>query len=281
MSVLETDILESNERFIIDMMKENMLMEITMNQDYIKFLKEQVHIFKIELSHKNEQISRLIKIIDNNIKRVQMETMPGSNHHKIQNIENKECNNDIKLTEDYATEGNYETREDYVNDDRNDLSSNCSVEENKFEIDKKRITARRKKGNKGIKLHNNFSSLNYQCTENDDIQNNVVETDDGDHERNSSPHPSTIKAKRQSNIFTNKCPDNDVNDYSYKKTVPGNPEDSSVIKDGKSVCILSDSICKRIKINELNKYIKNKKGLQKMFRWCRYQSTTPLRYSYT
>ena len=151
MSVLETDILESNERFIIDMMKENMLMEKTLNQDYIKFLKEQIHIFKIELSHKNEQISRLIKIIDNNIKRVQMETMPDSNHHKIQNIENKECNNDIKLTEDYATEGNYETREDYVNDDRNDLSSNCSVEENKFEIDKKWVTARRKKGNKGIK----------------------------------------------------------------------------------------------------------------------------------
>ena len=41
MSVLETDILGSNERFIIDMMKENMLMEKTMNQDYIKFLKEQ------------------------------------------------------------------------------------------------------------------------------------------------------------------------------------------------------------------------------------------------
>ena len=83
MSVLETDILESNERFIIDMMKENMLMEKTLNQDYIKFLKEQVHIFKIELSHKNEQISRSIKIIDNNIKRVQMETMSDSNHHKI------------------------------------------------------------------------------------------------------------------------------------------------------------------------------------------------------
>ena len=53
MPVLETDILESNERSIIDMMKENMLMEKTMNQEYIKFLKEQVHIFKIELSHKN------------------------------------------------------------------------------------------------------------------------------------------------------------------------------------------------------------------------------------
>ena len=38
-----------------------------------------------------------------------------------------------------------------------------------------------------------------------------------------------------------------------------------MIKDGKSVCILSDSICKRIKINELNKYIKNKKAYKRCF----------------
>ena len=38
-----------------------------------------------------------------------------------------------------------------------------------------------------------------------------------------------------------------------------------MIKDGKSVCILSDSICKRIKINELNKYIKNKKAYKRGF----------------
>ena len=62
---------------------------------------------------------------------------------------------DIKLTEDYATEDNNETRDDYVNDDSNDLLSNCSVEDcNNFQIDRKWITVRRKKGDKGIMLHN-------------------------------------------------------------------------------------------------------------------------------
>ena len=54
MSLLETDILEMNERSPIDM-KENMLME-------------QAHIFNIELPHKNEQISCLIKLINKNVK---------------------------------------------------------------------------------------------------------------------------------------------------------------------------------------------------------------------
>ena len=84
MSLLETGILENDDRSIIDMMKDNMLREKIRNQDYIKFLKEQVHIFTIDLSHKNEQISSLIKLIDKNVKRVHMETMSDCNHHTLQ-----------------------------------------------------------------------------------------------------------------------------------------------------------------------------------------------------
>ena len=68
-----------------------------------------------------------------------METMSDCNHHTLQNIGNKECDNDIKLTED-ATEGNNETRDDFVNDDSNDLLSNSSVDDsNNFQIDRKWI----------------------------------------------------------------------------------------------------------------------------------------------
>ena len=74
-----------------------------------------------------------------------------------------------------------------------------------------------------------------------------------------------LKAKLQSNVFTNKFPENDVIVFTNKMTVPVNSDYSSVIKDDKSVCILSDSICKRIKVNELNKYIKNKKAYKRCF----------------
>ena len=69
-----------------------------------------------------------------------METMSNCNHHMLQNIENKGRDNDIKLKVDYATEGNNETRDDYVNDDSNDLISNCSVDDsNNFQINRKWI----------------------------------------------------------------------------------------------------------------------------------------------
>ena len=51
-------------------------------------------------------------------------------------------------------------------------ASNCSVEDcNNFQIDRKWITVIRKKGDKGIMLHNSFSPLNCQCI--DDIHNDV------------------------------------------------------------------------------------------------------------
>ena len=40
----------------------------------------------------------------------------------------------------------------------------------------------KEKSDKGIMLHNNFSPFNYQCINNDDIQNDIGEADDGDNE---------------------------------------------------------------------------------------------------
>ena len=72
-------------------------------------------------------------------------------------------------------------------------------------------------------------------------------------------HRCQLPSNRQT---TNKYPERDVMDYRTKITVPGNSDylgDTS--KDGRKICILSDSICNRIKIHEFNKYLKNKKTL--------------------
>ena len=72
--------------------------------------------------------------------------MSDCNHHTLQNIGNRECDNGIKLTEDYAMKGNNETRDDYINDDSNDVLRNCSVDDsNNFQIDRKWIMVRTKK----------------------------------------------------------------------------------------------------------------------------------------
>ena len=49
------------------------------------------------------------------------------------------------------------------------------------------------------------------------------------------------------------------------QSVPGNSNDHDISKDEKKVCILSDSICHRIKINEFNKHLKNKKAYKLCF----------------
>ena len=149
---------------------------------------------------------------------------PPPPEHTLQNIGNKECDNDIKLTEDYATEGNNETRDDYVNDDSNDLLSYCFGEDcNNFQIDRNWITVRRKKDDKGIMLHKSFLPLNYQCIENDDIHNDVGEAVVRDNECNVSYHPPTLKAKLQSNVFTITFPENHIDFFSNKKPFLGTP----------------------------------------------------------
>ena len=59
-------------------MIENMLSEKIRNNDYIKFLKDQIQDYITELSHKNEQIKSLIKLLGNNKNKAKLniETMP-------------------------------------------------------------------------------------------------------------------------------------------------------------------------------------------------------------
>ena len=55
------------------------------NDDYIKILKYQIQAYVTELSHKNEQIKRLIKLLGNNANKAKLdiETMPEVKHRTL------------------------------------------------------------------------------------------------------------------------------------------------------------------------------------------------------
>ena len=72
--------------------------------------------------------------------------------------------------------------------------------------------------------------------------------------------------KRNVNCFINQKPERDNMDYRRKNVVvPGNAEYGKKSSNDKNVCILSDNICKRKKIHEFNKYIRNKKAYKKCY----------------
>ena len=67
------------ERCITDIMKDNMLNERSRHQEYRNFLKGQIDNYTVEISHKNKQISSLLKLLEkDNIGSCQhlMETIP-------------------------------------------------------------------------------------------------------------------------------------------------------------------------------------------------------------
>ena len=66
------------DRSIIDIMKENMLNKRSRNEEFINFLKGQVDNYTVEISHKNKQISSLLKLLEK--KQYWKLSPPNGNH---------------------------------------------------------------------------------------------------------------------------------------------------------------------------------------------------------
>ena len=184
------------------------------------FLKYQIKNYAIELSHKNEQITSLIKLVDKNINKgnVLMETMPDRQRQSLNEAKHVECDNDSGLKE---MDNNSIKSNNYINESIDDTNSNIPVEErNTFQPDDW-ITVRKKKHGNDIQLRNRFTSLNYKCVEHDDIKNDVIDLYDGDNElRNTHLQPTAHTDKPKSNVYLNSFPERDVQHYN-KRTDPG------------------------------------------------------------
>ena len=67
------------------------------------------------------------------------------------------------------------------------------------------------------------------------------------------------------NIYTNKRPENDNINYGNKRVVPGNATYANITRSDSSICILSDSICKRIRMRNFNDAINDGHAYMKAF----------------
>ena len=142
-------------------MKENMINERRRNEEFINFLKCQVENYIIELSHKNEQISCLMKLLENNnvnSHKHQVETIPIHRCPTDLASNNRERVNDAKSQGNDIIESNHGIR---CNPATDLLTNESRGQSNdiQFQIDKKWFTQRRKKAANIIPLQNSFSPL--------------------------------------------------------------------------------------------------------------------------
>ena len=93
----ESSMQEIAERSIIDILKYNMLNKRSRNEEYRNFLKGQIENYTVEISHKNKQISSLLKLLEKTILEHQMETIPQNTNFEYVQRNHEKCRNDAQL----------------------------------------------------------------------------------------------------------------------------------------------------------------------------------------
>ena len=123
-----------------------------------------------------------------------------------------------------------------------------------------------KKRNNNVLIQNRFMPLSVSSMDANDDDNDVsVQEDDIFHNNINTISQMPIYPFDRQTSYVNRHPERGVMDYRNTITVPGNSDDHDISKDEKKVCILSDSICHRIKMKVFNKHLKNKKAYKLCF----------------
>ena len=151
---------------IMDMIKENMVMDRKREMYYANLLKEQIDFLKTELSNKNKQIMSLIKLHVNNVnsgnKHVNnVETMSKTLHQVNENI-NEEYANDLTLKENHL------------------MLYTDEIKANELIVSKENVSTQSTNNLDGIRLYKNNNNKPIVRKENR-FDQNTEETLDGDH----------------------------------------------------------------------------------------------------
>ena len=170
---------EIAEQSIIGIMKDNVLNVRSRNEKYRNFLKVQIDNYTVEISHKNKQISSLLKLLEKNkigSCQHQMETIPPNTNFEYVRRNHEKCRNDARL---YEQDNNED--DDIIKNPPNVSLSNESIENfnnpKQFQIDNQWITQRNKKRNNNVLTQNIFMPLSMPSMDVNDYDN-----DDSVHE---------------------------------------------------------------------------------------------------
>ena len=131
--------------------------------------------------------------------------------------------------------------------------------------------------NKDIQLANRFNDL-YINDKDDNDDDNEDDNDDVDNEYNNGNVMNTnvvLSAKNVTKVKKGfKRPTNIINNYPERddlfipkrnQIIPGASTYSNITKQGKNICIISDSITQRINMKEFNYYVENANVYKKVF----------------
>lgn len=235
---------KSEDRYIMDILKEHMIKEKKHDIELTDILKENIIFLRNEITHKNEVIKELLNrlpsnklVKDNNAD--QYKTSSTISNEWINNTRNEDITSCFKNadedTENRAIIPDAPINSDYLNwqpvnakniNLTSPIKSIQSSHQHRVLINDDESDFDKELGNANIRQHKFINNRTH-------INNN----------------------NNRSNFYTNRYPENDT--LRYRKTVPGNSNYAGIAKSGKKVCVLSDSICSRIKMRNLSQKINN------------------------
>ena len=245
---------------------------------------EVILYLKTELSHKNEQLTTLIKSLNTNVEvgskhdKLDIETMLENIQHQFNGTRNMECTNDRSMqhkviinnkpsTCNEPTQSHFTLKDNHINQytdeslDGNELIENTSDIVD-FQLDNKWITSRKKKGSNliaDISLHNEFTPLSFQHVDIND-ENESCDENDENHDEIMSTINNPINVNKRPSIITQLNPEKNI--MSHMRV---NSKHTNITKKEGKVFIISDSITKPIDMLEFNNHLKNRDAVKRAF----------------
>ena len=240
---------------MIKIIKESMLKEKAWNEEIKQMLRDQVNYLKSEIIHKNTMIELLIVDINNR------------NHADNVTDESVKLNQSSSIVNTINTSNG--------NKNSSMLETSPRITENDDNMCSKRdgweyVTREKKQKNRGSGLSGNIEFGNIESPNryrhlvlddhsnfDDEIEANV-RCNSLPAVRNKSINCSEMRHLETSKkTIVNRHPENDTMKYKQQNLVPGNPTYSNKSSPRKKLLLLSDSICNRVRENEMNKFVKN------------------------
>ena len=279
LSNLETPIMDGNTKMdnnteslpfynsdnkLVDFIQNSMIHERKRDADTIELLNNQIAFLKDEIQHKNAVINKLMREL----------TVVTQEDDKHSNYENNDCAtyNKSDLSSSTIASVDVPIFTDYLQwqaiDEGSDVSEryttdNISDETTASEVSDEHTTS--KINHDDMRTENVRSTVVDEFSDFEKVYAKNARKRKKNKNNQRQPKIEIAPPQIRPSVVTNKFPERDNMAYVGKKHVPGNSTYADMAGAGKKIAIISDSMCRGMKITKLNNALENKHAYKRIF----------------